>query len=272
MTRVLVTGGTGTLGRHLVARLTDAGYTPRIMSRQPSALPAQSDLEWAQADLATGEGLSAAIAETDVVVHAASKPFPPYRGPKTVDVGGTRHLMDAVAAADVGHLVYVSIVGIDDIPYHYYQAKLRAEEIVTDAAVESTILRATQFHELGAMVFEGLHWMPVWPLATQVPLQPIAAAEVADRLTELVGDPPGGRAPDIGGPTVTTIGEAAETWKRARGISRPVISVPTVGRTLSRLRRGDLTVPDNTYGSMTFGDWLADGGPPAEPGWADSSG
>lgn len=256
MTRVLVTGGTGTLGRHLVPRLADAGYTVRIMSRRSSELAADSDLEWATADLASGTGLASATSDVDIVVHAASKPFPPYRGPTSVDVRGTQRLVDHLESAAVETVIYTSIVGIDDIPYHYYQDKLEAESIIETSAVPETILRTTQFHELGNMVFEGYRWLPVWPLATSLPLQPIAAAEVADRLTELVGESPGARVPDIGGPEVLTVGEAAETWKRAEGIRRPVVPLPQIGRTLTRIGAGDLTATDNPYGETTFVEWL----------------
>lgn len=256
MTRVLVTGGTGTLGRELVPRLADDGYTVRIMSRRRSELAPESDLEWAQADLASGEGLDAAVADVDVVVHGASSPFPPFRGPKSVDVRGTRRLVSALDDVAVNHLLYVSIAGIDEIPYHYYRAKLDAESTVEDGGVPATILRATQFHELGDSVFRGMRWLPVWPLVTAGSLQPIASREVAGRLTELVGAGPGGRVPPIGGPEVLTVGEAAKTWKRASDVRRPVVSVPSVGRTLTRLRAGDLTVPDNPYGTVTFAEWL----------------
>lgn len=50
--------------------------------------------------------------------------------------------------AGVAHLVYISIVGIDDIPYSYYQRKREAEEIIASSGVPYTNLRATQLHSL----------------------------------------------------------------------------------------------------------------------------
>ena len=55
MTRVLVTGGTGILGREVVSRLLEKGYTVRIMSRSPRR--GTPNAEWAQAHLLTGEWL-----------------------------------------------------------------------------------------------------------------------------------------------------------------------------------------------------------------------
>jgi nucleoside-diphosphate-sugar epimerase len=70
MTRVLVTGGTGVLGREVVSRLLEKGYTVRVMSRSPRL--GTTNAEWAQAQMPTGEGLSEALQGVDVIVHAAA--------------------------------------------------------------------------------------------------------------------------------------------------------------------------------------------------------
>ncbi len=70
MTRVLVTGGTGVLGRQVVSRLLEKDYTVRIMSRSPQR--GTTNAEWAQAQLLTGEGLPEALQGVDVIVHAVT--------------------------------------------------------------------------------------------------------------------------------------------------------------------------------------------------------
>src|SRR3990172_11470166 len=112
MSRVLITGGTGVLGRELAPRLAQAGYTVRVMSRR-AARAEGVQTEWAQAQIETGEGLAGAVAGVDAIVHCASRPFRRTRG---VDVEGTRRLLEAAKAASVSHFVYISIVGIDRIP------------------------------------------------------------------------------------------------------------------------------------------------------------
>src|SRR5438477_10591701 len=106
--KVLVTGGTGSLGRPLARAVKRAGHVVRIMSRRPRRASAAAETEWAQADIASGDGVRAAVDEVDAVVHAATDP----RHPDAVDVGGTQHLIDAVRSTGIGHLIYVSIVGI----------------------------------------------------------------------------------------------------------------------------------------------------------------
>ncbi|MET0624801.1 MAG: NAD(P)H-binding protein, partial [Pyrinomonadaceae bacterium] len=142
--KVLVTGGGGALGRKLVRALTRAGHSARVMSRREPAGDATDGVEWARADLSTGEGLGAAVEGVEAVVHAASDP----RRAEAVDVEGTRRLCEAARAAGVSHLVYISIVGVDEIPFGYYRRKLAAEAVIESAGVPHSILRATQFHTL----------------------------------------------------------------------------------------------------------------------------
>jgi uncharacterized protein YbjT (DUF2867 family) len=256
MTRVLVTGGAGVLGRELVPRLMRAGYTVRVMSRrerQPGEWP---EVEWAQADLETGRGLAEAIAGAQIVVHAASNAAYHTR---VIDVEGTRRLLEkAKAAGGVGHCLYVSIVGIERVPLPYYRHKLAAEGVVAEGGVPWTILRATQFHTLIDGRLHAATRGP-WPLAllpTDLKFQPIDTGEAADRICECVAAGPGGRAPDIGGPEVLTFGEMAQVWLAARGMRRPVLHLPWPGGFASAVRRGYLTCPEQKYGKITWAEWV----------------
>lgn len=74
MSRVLITGGNGMLGRALTAPLIEAGYTVRVSSRSPRSPKARPDVEWAQASLETGEGLAEAVAGVAVIIHCATSP------------------------------------------------------------------------------------------------------------------------------------------------------------------------------------------------------
>src|SRR2546429_5743133 len=121
---ILVTGGTGALGRVLVALLREGGHEVRVLSRRTGA------------DLLTGAGLAEALDGTDVIVHCATD--------GRHDVDATRNL---IAAASGQHLVYVSIVGIDRIPFPYYRLKLACERLVEECGLPWTTLRATQFHD-----------------------------------------------------------------------------------------------------------------------------
>ena len=144
MTKVLVTGGTGSLGRELTPRLLAAGYTVRIMSRRNPKPGEDARVEWVQASLESGTGLSEAIKGVNVVVHAASNP-----AKREVDVTGTARLLNEARTAGVQQFVYISIVGIDRIGFSYYRNKLAAEHLIEASGLPWTILRATQFHAAG---------------------------------------------------------------------------------------------------------------------------
>src|SRR4051794_24972552 len=131
---VLVTGGTGTLGRALVHTLLDAGLPVRVLSRRERTSAVPAAVQWVVGDLLTGDGLPTALDEVRAVVHCASDPRKPDR-----DLDAAVQLLLACRAARVEHLLYISIVGVDAVSLAYYRAKLRVEEIVEDGGVPWTI-------------------------------------------------------------------------------------------------------------------------------------
>ncbi|HEX2081655.1 MAG TPA: NAD(P)H-binding protein [Longimicrobium sp.] len=253
--KILLTGGTGGLGREVVRAAEGAGHTVRIASRRARPADLAPAREWARMDVETGEGMAEALAGVDAVVHAASDP----RRHAIVDVDGTRRLVEAARAAGTAHLVYVSIVGIHRIPFPYYRSKLAAERIVLESGVPHSILRATQFHGFVEMMIAGAAArVPlVLPLPTAFRFQSVATGEVAERLVRAVERGPGGRLPDFGGPEVLTMGEMARAWKAARGIGKPVVPLPLPGPVAAAFRAGWNTLgADGERGTLRWTDWL----------------
>jgi uncharacterized protein YbjT (DUF2867 family) len=255
MAHVLVTGGTGALGRPLVRELVAVGHRVRVMSRRGEPADRGGAPTWAQADLSSGEGLAAAVAGVDTIVHAASQPF---GATVEVDVQGTRRLLAAARLARIRHLIYVSIVGIDHVPLAYYRHKLTAEAIVMQGPVRWSIQRATQFHPFLNVLLRRAAQLPVLLLPTDLRVQPVDPAEVAVRLRALVEAGPAGRADDFGGPEVLSVGEAAQSWRTAYGLRRPLVHIPLPGALARALRRGDNTCPKGRAGVITWARWLAD--------------
>jgi len=104
--RILVTGGTGTLGRQVVPRLREAGCDVRVLSRRTRE--AADGIEYVTGDLLKDEGTQAAVDGAGIIVHCA--------GGAKGDDEATRNLVRAASLAGTQHLVYISVVGADRIP------------------------------------------------------------------------------------------------------------------------------------------------------------
>ena len=261
---ILVTGGTGTLGRHVVPRLRAAGCEVRVLSRSPHE--AADGVEYVTGDLLKDEGIEAAVAGAGVIVHCAG-------GRKDDDVA-TRNLVRAAARAGRPHLVFISVVGADRIPvvgaadrmmFGYFGYKLAAERVVAESGLPWTTLRATQFHDLSLVVAEQMAKLPVIPVPG-VRFQPVDSDEVAGRLVELALGAPAGLVPDMAGPRVSSMADLLRGYLRARGKRRPMVPVWLPGRAARAVRAGANLAPARAVGQRTWEQFLADQG--REHDWA----
>ena len=241
---VVVTGGTGGLGREVVSRLRERENRVIAASRRTGV------------DLGTGEGLRGVMQGAEVIVHAATHPR--YR---KVDLDGTRRMIKILRERlEPPHLVYISIVGCDRNPYPYYRAKYACELVLERSGLPVTVIRATQFHTLVATLARVFGRGPV-SVQPQMSFQPCDHLWVADRLVEAaLAEPPAGyrRAPDLAGPERTTLGEAVDLVRRAEG--RPparAIRLPAVGGTLQAFAAGtNLPGPDAVIGGPGYREWF----------------
>jgi uncharacterized protein YbjT (DUF2867 family) len=254
---ILVTGGTGTLGRQVVPRLRDAGREVRVLSRG-GRRPGGEGIELVTGDLATGEGVEAAVAGAEIILHLA--------GAQKGDEVKAANLVRVARRAGTRHLVFISVVGADRIPvrsavdramFGYYAAKRAAEQVIADSGVGWSTLRATQFQESLVLVVRQLARLPVVPVPAGWRFQPVAAGEVADRLVELASGAPSGLVPAIGGPQVHELAELARGWLRAQGRHRPILPVWTPGRAARAFRAGANLAPDRAVGRRTWEEFLA---------------
>jgi uncharacterized protein YbjT (DUF2867 family) len=257
MEPILVSGGTGTLGKHVVRRLRDAGGDVRVLSRKEHA--DGEDVRYLTGDLMTGLGLDAAVAGVRTIVHCAG-------GPKGDDVA-TRNLVTAAARAGRPHIVNVSVVGADRVPVHsfidrnafgYFDMKRKTEQVVEGSGLPWTTLRATQFYDLVFFVAEKLTKLPVVPYPTHSEFQPVDTDEVAARMVELALAEPAGLVPDIAGPRVYEFAALIRGYLRAAGRSRPMLPVHVPGGASRAVRGGAVLAPDRAVGKRTWEEYLAD--------------
>lgn len=245
-TTILVTGGTGRLGRALVPRLAAAGHEVRVLTRSNRE---PTEWGWAVGDLRSGHGIAAAVTGAQVIVHLATTNG---RG----DVAATRNLIDAAGTVGKPHLVYVSIVGIEKVAVGYYRAKVDCERLVEESGLPWTIQRTTQFHDLIVAICDVQRRLPVTMMPSKVSFQPIDVTDVADRLVGIAAAPAAARMPDLGGPQVRDAAELARTYLRAIGRRRAVWSIPVPGNAMRDYRAGNHLCRDRAVGQITFDEFV----------------
>ena len=254
---ILVTGGTGTLGRLVVPRLREAGCDVRVLSQ--SHHEAADGIESVTGDLATGKGIEAAVDGVETIVHCA--------GSVKGDEDKTRNLLRAASTVGAKHLVYISVVGAYRIPvasggdrvmFGYFASKRAAERIVEDSGLPWTTLRATQFHESMLMVARQMAKMPVIPVLAGVRFQPIDGGEVATRLVELSLGKPSGLASAIAGSRVYEMEELLRSYLRASHRHRLILPLLLPGKAARAVRTGANLALEQAVGHRTWEEFLAE--------------
>jgi uncharacterized protein YbjT (DUF2867 family) len=244
--KVVVMGGSGLIGKKLVARLRERGHD--AASASPSS----------GVNAVSGEGLADALVDTDVVVDVTNSPSFEDAAVMEFFDKSTRNLLAAEANAGVGHHVALSIVGADDIPDSgYMRAKVAQEKLIQSSGLPYSILRATQFFEfIGPIIAQ----FPADGQTVRAPsafIQPILSDDVADALADIAVAAPANGIIDLAGP---------ERF-RFDDISRHFLSVTKDGRevvTDAQVRYFGAQLQDNAlvprgaarHGATRFLDWL----------------
>jgi len=260
MPLVLVTGGTGHLGRDLVARLLRDGHQVRVLARAPRP---SMRVEWAIGNLATGEGLREAVQGVHTIINAATdSPIAQrgrvqlmdlFRSPAAVDLQGTERLIALCSEMPVQHFLHVSIVGLEDASLPYAKVKLAGEKLVRNSRIPWSIVRATPFYYLIEKILAKASWLPVWPLP-MAPFNPVDTTDVADYLARCVFDGPRGEHAEIGGPDDLGLAELARRYQALRHTNRAIVPLGVSERTARRL---GFVVSRGVRGALSWEEWLA---------------
>ncbi|MGW6201009.1 SDR family oxidoreductase [Kribbella sp. NPDC055110] len=248
MSTILVTGGTGTIGRQVVPLLQAAGSKVGVLSRH--AGDRGDGVEYLAVDLLNGEGLDRAVDGVDVILHLAG-------GPKGDELG-TRNLVEAAERAKVGHLVHISVTAVDQLPLTYFKSKLGAEQAVRASSVPWTVLRVAQLHDFAWNTLQAMAKLPVLPMPGGLRLQPVDGRDVAERLAELVLGAPQGLVADLVGPKVYSLSELSRDYLRATGKHRLSLPIRVPGKAGKVYRAGsNLTLTGADVGTHTWDEFVA---------------
>lgn len=247
----LVTGGTGNLGSHLVPMLRASGHDVRVLSRHEHPPGSRVDgVEYVICDLRTRDGLDAALAGVDTIVHLA--------GGLKGDEATTRNLVTDASRAGVRHLVYISVIAADKVPVGYFKSKAAAERVIEASGIPFTMLRAAQFHDLAYTVVHALARSPIVPIPG-MRWQPVDVREVAARLVDLSLDQPAGRVRDLAGPQIYTGRELIEEYLHAAGKRRVLMPMWMPGKIGRVYRAGEnLAQVGADEGKRTWEEFLVE--------------
>jgi uncharacterized protein YbjT (DUF2867 family) len=235
---ILVTGGTGFVGGHVVHELRSRSVEVRCLVRDPRKATklAAWDCELMQGDMTDAASLRRAAEGAEAVVHLVAIRQGRDEQFRRIMVDGTRDLLAAASDAGVARFVHMSALGTSEqtkdlVPY--YGAKWEMEELVRASAVEHVIFRPSfVFGGDGGILPTFAKLAKLTPLTPVIGsgrqrIQPIWADDVAKYFADAVNrEDVGGRTFELGGPDAVSWNEFWSRLKTVRGIRRPSIHVP----------------------------------------------
>ena len=244
--KIVVIGGTGLIGSKLVTDLAAHGH------QAVPAAPATG------VNTLTGEGLGQALAGADVVVDVSNSPSFEDAAVMEFFEKSTRNILDAEAAAGVGHHVALSVVGTERLTESgYMRAKVAQEKLIESSSIPYTIVHATQFFEFAVRAADEASDGGTVRVPPAL-IQPMAAGDVAAAVCTAALAAPLNGTIEIGGPEPMRFEDWVRRGLRAAGDQRVVVPDPQARYFGIRLGERSL-LPDAAarLGATTFDDWLS---------------
>jgi uncharacterized protein YbjT (DUF2867 family) len=243
--KIVVIGGTGLIGSKLVAKLD--GHADDVVPASPNT----------GVNTVTGEGLSEVLDGASVVVDVSNAPEWDDDAVMHFFQTASRNLLEAEAAAGVGHHVALSVVGTDRLTESgYFRAKLAQEKLIESSSIPYSIVHATQFFEF----VDGIADEATDANTVRLPpalIQPMAADDVASGVGRVAVGPPVNGIVEIAGPEQFRLDELIRGVLKARNDPRQVITDPDAR--YFGIAPGERTLlpgDDARIGEIRFDDWV----------------
>ncbi len=238
---ILVTGATGFVGRVLLPRLMEGGWEVRCLvrpSKRSPRLPSGVPVELTIGSLNDPRVLRSALAGVDTVIHLAGAEWRGLHGDLlTLDVHGTRALVDAAREAGVSRFLFLSHLGADRAAgYPVLKAKGIAEEFIRQSGVPHTIFRSAllygpedRFINVVALIVRLGPGFFLLPGEGRTALQPLSVDDLATCMEWSLNDPASlNQTLALGGPEIITLRQLFELVMEKLGRRRYVLSASPV--------------------------------------------
>ena len=252
--KIVVIGGSGLTGSKLVNKLQEHGH---------DAVPASPN---SGVNTLTGEGLAEALEGAAVVVDVSNSPS--FEDAEVLNFfeTSTSNLLDAEAAAGVGHHVALSVVGTERLSESgYFRAKIAQEKLIQESSIPYSIVHATQFFEFIKGIADAATDGNTVRLAP-VLIQPMAADDVASAVGRVALGSPVNGIVEIAGPEQFRLDELIRRSLDAQNDPRQVIADPQARYFDAELKERTLVPGDGASLAETrFEDWLSRATAQSEP-------
>lgn len=254
MKKILITGGTGNLGKVIVNFLIKNGLKVSVLTSHEE-ISNSTSINFIKGDLTNKESLIDLKNKFDIIIHCASNAL----DSDIVDIKGSQNLLDTVVQDNIKHFIYISIVGVDKSSFKYYQNKYSVENFIKKSDIPYTIIRATQFHDL---VLQRI----IKPLDEEkgtklfVPenlrFQSIDKKDIAKKVYEIMEQDPKNETINIGGPEILTLDKMLDIYLTLLNRDELTESVPPKSDLQKIFTTGINLCPENKYGTITWNNYL----------------
>jgi len=232
--RVLVVGGTGTLGRQIAKRSLDEGHYVRCMVRSPrkASFLQEWGCELTRGDLLDPESLAYALEGQEAVIDAATSRASDPGSCYTVDWTGQLNLFHAIQKSGINRLVFFSLLHADrhlDVPL--MEIKSCSEQWLTASNLDYTILRCAAFMQglISQFAIPVLEGQTVWVSGVPTPVAYMNTQDLARFAVAALERPQTVRqAFPVVGPRAWTTGEITQLCEKFAGKEARIARVPPV--------------------------------------------
>jgi uncharacterized protein YbjT (DUF2867 family) len=243
---IVVLGGKGVVGRHVVDRLRSEGHEVLVASRSTGV------------DIVTGEGLVDVMAGADVVVDATNATS--FTTQETYDFfrQGTDNLIEAERLVGVTHHIAISVVGTERIDDSiYFRGKRYQDAQIRKSGIPYSIVHATQFYEFLVAIIVSAERDQIVQLAPAY-IEPVAADDVAALIAQLAVEGPLNGTVEISGPERERMSELIRRFVTSMEAPCEVITDPRAPYFGARVDDRTLLPGDDARRARTgFEAWLA---------------
>lgn len=242
--KILVIGGTGLTGRLVTKKLANLGHQVHIGSPSHGV------------DLMTGEGLSQALENTEIVIDLSNSSSPEEENAIHFFQTAGKNLLKAELAANIRHHLVLSIVGTDDaLEIGYLRAKKYQEDNIKNSEIPYTIIRSTQFYEHTDAIIT-VQGQSDEVFVSKIDYQPIALEDVTDYIVQFALEEPKNGTVEIAGPTRANMDDFVAKYIAITGKHIRVVSDDD-SKYMHLIVPKSLLVPAGAYcaGKIHFEDW-----------------